>query len=85
MGGGGDSFYEYLIKNYLLQEKKDISLLNTWKSTVDSIQEYMLSPTAQDPSIQFVAMLTNSSVYYVSQELVKIIFFRFFFFFLMCL
>ncbi|RCI02895.1 maturation of Asn-linked oligosaccharides protein [Rhizopus stolonifer] len=70
MGGGGDSFYEYLIKNYLLQEKKDISLLNTWKSTVDSIQEYMLSPTAQDPSIQFVAMLTNSSVYYVSQELI---------------
>ncbi|KAG0750042.1 hypothetical protein G6F57_007316 [Rhizopus arrhizus] len=70
LGGGGDSFYEYLIKNYLLQGKKDESLLTTWQDSVESIEEYLLSPTAQDPSIQFVAMMTDSSIYYSSQELI---------------
>ncbi|PHZ07703.1 seven-hairpin glycosidase [Rhizopus microsporus ATCC 52813] len=70
VAGGGDSFYEYLIKNYLLQEKKDESLFETWQDSVESMEEYMLSPTAEDPSIQFVSMISNSSVYYVSQELI---------------
>lgn len=73
VAGGGDSFYEYLIKNYLLQEEKDESLFETWQDSVESMEEYMLSSTAEDPSIQFVSMISNSSVYYVSQELVTII------------
>lgn len=73
VAGGGDSFYEYLIKNYLLQEEKDESLFETWQDSVESMEEYMLSPTAEDPSIQFVSMISNSSVYYVSQELVTIV------------
>ncbi|KAG1298457.1 hypothetical protein G6F66_001703 [Rhizopus arrhizus] len=68
--GGGDSFYEYLIKNYLLQESKDKDLLTTWQNSVESIEKYLLSPTAKDPSIQFVAMLSINSVYYASQELI---------------
>jgi mannosyl-oligosaccharide alpha-1,2-mannosidase len=64
-----------LIKNYLLQGKKDESLLTTWQDSVESIEEYLLSPTAQDPSIQFVAMMTDSSIYYSSQELVKPLFY----------
>lgn len=75
IGGGGDSFYEYLIKNYLLQESKDKDLLTTWQNSVESIEKYLLSPTAKDPSIQFVAMLSINSVYYASQELVRCFFF----------
>ncbi|KAI9275413.1 glycoside hydrolase [Sporodiniella umbellata] len=70
IGGGGDSFYEYLIKTYLLQKEGEDILLSKWIDAVDSIQRYMLSPTAQDPSVEFVAMVTNSTVYYSSQELI---------------
>lgn len=69
IGGGGDSFYEYLIKNYILQDKQDDALLNMWQQSVESIEKYMLSPTAEDPSIQYVAMISNSTVRYASQEL----------------
>lgn len=71
MGGGGDSFYEYLIKNYLLQNKQNRDLLTTWENSVESIEEYMLSPTAENPDIKFVAQIGNDTVYYSSQELVR--------------
>lgn len=70
IAGGGDSFYEYLIKNYILQNKENDDLLNVWQDSVESIENYMLSPTAEDPRIQYVAMISNSTVYYTSQELV---------------
>lgn len=70
IAGGGDSFYEYLIKNYILQNKENDDLLHIWQDSVESIENYMLSPTAQDPRIQYVAMISNSTVYYSSQELV---------------
>jgi mannosyl-oligosaccharide alpha-1,2-mannosidase len=70
IAGGGDSFYEYLIKNYILQNKENNALLNTWQNSVESAENYLLSPTAEDPRIQYVAMVSNSKVYYVAQELV---------------
>ncbi|KAG1442910.1 hypothetical protein G6F56_010870 [Rhizopus delemar] len=70
IGGGGDSFYEYLIKNYLLQQDKDENLFKAWQDSVESIEDYMLSPTKQDPLIQFVAMISSQSIYYLSQELI---------------
>lgn len=71
MGGGGDSFYEYLIKNYLLQNKENEDLLKVWEDTVENTEKYMLSPTAENPNIKFVAQIGNDTVYYSSQELVK--------------
>lgn len=70
IAGGGDSFYEYLIKNYILQNKENDVLLNTWQNSVESVENYMLSPTAEDPQIQYVATIGNNKVYYVAQELV---------------
>ncbi|EPB86576.1 hypothetical protein HMPREF1544_06650 [Mucor circinelloides 1006PhL] len=70
IAGGGDSFYEYLIKNYILQNKENDDLLHVWQDSVESIENYMLSPTVQDPSIKYVAMISNSTVYYSSQELI---------------
>ncbi|KAG2204758.1 hypothetical protein INT46_006151 [Mucor plumbeus] len=70
IAGGGDSFYEYLIKNYILQNKENNALLNTWQNSVESAENYLLSPTAEDPRIQYVAMVSNSKVYYVAQELI---------------
>ncbi|KAI8647364.1 glycoside hydrolase [Parasitella parasitica] len=70
IGGGGDSFYEYLIKNYVLQNKENKDLLRVWQESVESIETYMLSPTAQDPSVQFVAIISGNKIYYSSQELI---------------
>ncbi|GAA5801368.1 hypothetical protein HPULCUR_006814 [Helicostylum pulchrum] len=70
IAGGGDSFYEYLIKNYILQTDKNEDHKLTWQNSVESIEEYMLSPTSQNPDIKYVAMIGNNSVYYTSQELI---------------
>ncbi|KAF7725369.1 hypothetical protein EC973_009636 [Apophysomyces ossiformis] len=69
IGGGGDSFYEYLMKNYILLGGSDKRLLDAWTTTVDSIQKYMLSPTEQDSNIQFVSMIQNGEEIYESGEL----------------
>ncbi|KAI9490284.1 glycoside hydrolase [Zychaea mexicana] len=70
VGMGGDSYYEYLIKNHVLLGGSKENLLNSWIEAVDSIQKYLLSPTAEDPSIQFVATSTNGTVGYRSDELI---------------
>lgn len=70
IAGGGDSFYEYLIKNYILQTEKNEAHKEMWQNSVESVQKYMLSPTLQNPDIQYVAMIGNSTVYYTSQELI---------------
>ncbi|KAI9317431.1 glycoside hydrolase [Dichotomocladium elegans] len=68
VGAGGDSFYEYLAKNYLYLG--DPTLMEAWTNAVQSIQKYLLSPTEQDPSIQYVATITNGTVGYTSDELI---------------
>ena len=72
MGAGGDSFYEYLIKNYVLADKPDGKLLDAWVKAVNSIEQYLLSPTQEDPNVQFVATITNMTVKYQSDELVRL-------------
>ncbi|KAI7847141.1 glycoside hydrolase [Circinella umbellata] len=70
VGAGGDSFYEYLIKNYILSEKQDEKVLEAWVNAVNSIEKYLLSPTQEDPNVQFVATITNMTVKYQSDELI---------------
>ncbi|KAI9247467.1 glycoside hydrolase [Phascolomyces articulosus] len=70
VGAGGDSFYEYLIKNYVISEKPNKDILNAWVAAVNSIEDYLLSPTKEDPSIQFIASITNQTVNYQSDELI---------------
>jgi mannosyl-oligosaccharide alpha-1,2-mannosidase len=41
ISGGGDSYYEYLLKNYLLMGSTDDSLLSSWKTFVDSAETYL--------------------------------------------
>ncbi|KAI8139149.1 glycoside hydrolase [Fennellomyces sp. T-0311] len=70
VGAGGDSFYEYLSKNYVLLGGKNKGILDAWVKAVNSIEDYLLSPTQEDPTIQFVATITNNTVSYVSDELI---------------
>ncbi|KAL0079599.1 glycoside hydrolase [Phycomyces blakesleeanus] len=71
LGGGGDSFYEYLVKNsILLGDSANPDLMNTWTNSVRSMHDYLLSPTLEDPSIQFIPMVTENGVSYSSQELI---------------
>ncbi|KAI8378102.1 glycoside hydrolase [Choanephora cucurbitarum] len=69
IGGGADSYYEYLIKNYLLDNKKKPELLKMWQTSVESMDDYMLTPTAEDPEIQFVPAVIDNKLKYYSQEL----------------
>ncbi|KAI8388763.1 glycoside hydrolase [Radiomyces spectabilis] len=71
IAGGGDSFYEYLIKNYILLGGSDPKLLSTWKQSVESIEKYLLTSTAENPRIKFVGMIDGQGQpVYVSQELI---------------
>lgn len=78
IGGGADSFYEYLIKNYLLQldtpTAESDRLLNAWITAVESIEKHLATPSQGPVSRIFVASATNEDVkqlQYVSQELVS--------------
>ncbi|ORZ02973.1 glycoside hydrolase [Syncephalastrum racemosum] len=70
VGGGADSFYEYLPKTNALLSGAKQDWIDTWEDSVDSIQKYLLSPTKEDPSIQFVAAINNHTVSYATQELI---------------
>ncbi|KAI8881506.1 glycoside hydrolase family 47 protein [Backusella circina FSU 941] len=70
VGGGGDSYYEYLVKNYLLQNKKYPDQMKSWVQSVDSMERYLLSPTKANPNVQFVAMARGDQLSYNSQELI---------------
>lgn len=70
VGAGGDSFYEYLSKNYILLGGSNQKLMDTWVKSVNSIKTYLLSPTAENPNIKYVASINNSTVTYSSDELV---------------
>ncbi|CDH50953.1 class i alpha-mannosidase [Lichtheimia corymbifera JMRC:FSU:9682] len=77
IGGGADSFYEYLIKNYLLQldtstDERD-RLLHAWTTAVESIEKHLAAPSQGPVSRMFVASATNDNVnrlQYTSQELI---------------
>lgn len=78
IGGGADSFYEYLIKNYLLQLDTPTAerdrLLNAWITAVESIEKHLATPSQGPVSRIFVASATNEDakqLQYVSQELVS--------------
>ncbi|RUS25640.1 glycoside hydrolase [Jimgerdemannia flammicorona] len=57
VGGGGDSFYEYLIKNYLLTGESWSQYKDMWTVAVDSMMQYMSSTSAYHPALLWLANL----------------------------
>ncbi|CAO3663738.1 unnamed protein product [Umbelopsis vinacea] len=69
ISGGGDSYYEYLLKNYLLLGQKDQSLLSSWETAVDSMQKYLQQQDDRHP-FTYLAELNNGTAYSNSGELI---------------
>jgi hypothetical protein len=70
ISGGGDSYYEYLLKNYLLLGQKDKSLISSWETAVDSMQKYLQQQDDRHP-FTYLAELNNGIAYSNSGELVR--------------
>ena len=45
ISGGGDSYYEYLLKTNILMEGKEELQLDMWRTSVDSMHRYLRSET----------------------------------------
>lgn len=45
--GGGDSFYEYLLKTHILMEGNEALQLRMWEQSVDSMNNYLRSVSAE--------------------------------------
>ncbi|KAI8369276.1 glycoside hydrolase [Radiomyces spectabilis] len=70
IGGGADSFYEYLVKNYILLGQSDSHLMEAWVKAVDSIEHYLLSPATQHSSVKFAGEISRGKPQYQSGELI---------------
>ncbi|KAI8136751.1 glycoside hydrolase [Fennellomyces sp. T-0311] len=75
IGGGADSFYEYLIKNFLLlgeQNDQGRRFFDAWQNAVDSIQTYLATPLVSSASSRFfvAAISDTAELHYISQELI---------------
>lgn len=75
IGGGADSFYEYLVKSYLLLSDTNPlrnKFFAAWQAAVDSIQTYLASPPVPSSTSTrfFVGSMRDSDINYRSQELV---------------
>ncbi|KAI7853781.1 glycoside hydrolase [Circinella umbellata] len=46
ISGGGDSYYEYLLKTYLLTDGQEKQQLDMWKKSVASMEKYLRSDTS---------------------------------------
>ncbi|CAJ1390095.1 unnamed protein product [Effrenium voratum] len=55
MGAMGDSYYEYLLKQWIQGGKKDVRLKDTWKHAMQEMMDQMVVKTAG--GLQFVAEL----------------------------
>ncbi|EOA90138.1 glycoside hydrolase family 47 protein [Exserohilum turcica Et28A] len=66
--GGADSFYEYLIKMYVYDEKYT-ELRDRWITAVDSSIKYLASHPASRPDLTFLAAYSGTHIRNVSQHL----------------
>ncbi|KAH8552766.1 glycoside hydrolase [Umbelopsis sp. PMI_123] len=69
ISGGGDSYYEYLLKTYLLMDSKDDSLMSSWTTFVDTMKDYLQQEDQHLP-FTYVADMTNGNLYSDSGELI---------------
>ncbi|KAJ2955701.1 hypothetical protein NQZ79_g8329 [Umbelopsis isabellina] len=69
ISGGGDSYYEYLLKNYLLLGQTDKSLLSSWETAVESMEKYLMQQDAYH-KYTYLSQITNGTNYATSGELI---------------
>lgn len=71
ISGGGDSYYEYLLKNYLLLGQTDKSLLSSWETSVESMEKYLMQKDAYH-DYTYLSQIINGTNYATSGELVSL-------------
>ncbi|KAF7728858.1 hypothetical protein EC973_005484 [Apophysomyces ossiformis] len=68
VSGGGDSYYEYLLKTHILMNGNDSLQINMWRTAVDSMQKYLRSETSR--GMVFLADVQNNTKILSTGELV---------------
>eukprot|EP01080_Neovahlkampfia_damariscottae_P004250 gene4250-7587_t len=62
-GALGDSFYEYLLKQYLLSNKKEIKYFNMYKESIDAMKRYMVHKSSPS-KLTYISEYLNFSTKY---------------------
>ena len=60
--GGGDSFYEYLIKMYIYDSSRYSNYSDRWVLAADSTMKYLTSHPFSRPDLMFLASYVNTSL-----------------------
>ncbi|OZJ02436.1 hypothetical protein BZG36_04468, partial [Bifiguratus adelaidae] len=68
-GGGGDSYYEYLLKSWMLSGQTLPSLVESWQDAITSAQKYMPSSPVGFANISWLASLEGTTQVPSEQEL----------------
>ncbi|KAG0186223.1 maturation of Asn-linked oligosaccharides protein, partial [Apophysomyces sp. BC1034] len=68
ISGGGDSYYEYLLKTHILMNGNETLQIDMWKTAVDSMQKYLRSETSR--GMVFLAETQNSTRILSTGELI---------------
>lgn len=61
VGALGDSFYEYLLKSWLMNGKNDSALKNMYDDAIEAIEKNLLYKSAQS-QLWYFAEMKNSRV-----------------------
>lgn len=68
ISGGGDSYYEYLLKTHLLMGGQEAVQLDMWKQSIKSMQKFLRSET--DRNLVFLGELNDEYKLLQTGELV---------------
>ncbi|KAI1981985.1 Mannosyl-oligosaccharide alpha-1,2-mannosidase 1B [Ophidiomyces ophidiicola] len=68
-GGGSDSFYEYLLKMFVYDEKRFGKYKDRWIAAAESTIKYLKSSPLSKPEMVFVAEYNNGTYHYNSGHL----------------
>jgi len=60
IGAGGDSYYEYLLKQWLLTGGKDEHSLQDYKEAMNGLQHYLVKKTRGPLALTYVAEMTDN-------------------------
>jgi len=62
LGAGGDSYYEYLLKQWLLTGRQESSLLQDYEHAVNGIQQHLVRRTEGPKHLTYVAQMMSSKI-----------------------
>mmetsp|Transcript_13383 Transcript_13383/g.25291 ORF Transcript_13383/g.25291 Transcript_13383/m.25291 type:complete len:534 (+) Transcript_13383:78-1679(+) len=62
LGSRGDSYYEYLLKQWLLSDHKDLTSLQDYLTSMEGVQKHLVKNTTGPLQLTYIAELVNGGV-----------------------